>query len=114
MLLLYKCGQGRDESAEMAVYRRIAIGMADIDRLAESEGPDLYSRDISVRSRIYRQVLPMLGPDIEAHMVVIGAELTEIRGQADGNTERVPEIMLRIIGDDEKGRGKLRKSRQAA
>ena len=82
--------------------------MSDIDRLPESERPDLHPRDISVRSCIYREVLPMLGPDIETHMIVVGAKLAEIRGQAHGNPQRVAEIMLRIFGGGEQGRRRLR------
>ena len=103
VLLLFNIGgQRRDEVVEMAIYCRIAIGMTDVNRLSESERSDLHPCNITVRSRVNREVLPVLGSDIETHMVVVGAKLAEIRGQAHGNPQRVAEINLGIPGGDEK------------
>ena len=103
-----QCGK---EFIEMAVYRSIAIGMTDIDGLSETGGLDRYPGDIAIGRGEYGQVLLSLGPDIQSHVIVIGTELSEISRQAHRYVQWIPEIILRIICQEErpakkKGRNK--------
>ena len=88
--------QCREELVEMPVHRCIAIGMADIDGLAESCRLDLYPGDVAIGGCMYRLVLSVLGTDIQSHVIVIGPKLAEVGGQAHRKVQRVPEVTLRI------------------
>ena len=39
----------------------------------------------------------LLRPDIQTHVVMVGAELAEISSKTYGDAQRIAEIMLRII-----------------
>ena len=96
MLLFDIIGQCGKEFIEMAVYGSVAIGMPDIDGLSEAGGLDGDAGYISIGGSQYGQVLSSLGAYIQAHVIVIGPELPEIRGQAHGDAEGIAEIALRV------------------
>jgi len=102
ILLLVNIGsQCREELVEVTIHGRISVGMIDIDRLAKTAGLDGHPRHVSVRCGEDRQVLPMLRADIETHVVVIGAKLAEIGGEADGDGEWIAKIAAGNFSDRE-------------
>src|ERR1700730_9188264 len=97
LLLPDICRQCGKEAVKMTVYRCVSVGMMDVDRLPESKGAHLHPGHITVRSRVHGQVLAMLRPNIQPHMVMVGPQLAKFGGQAHGDGKRVPEIMLWIV-----------------
>ena len=80
----------------MGIQTYISVGVPDIDRLAKSKGFNFNPVYITVSSCIYGQVFPVRRSDIETHMIMIGPQFPEICSEADGNIQRVSELILRI------------------
>ena len=90
--------ESRKEFIEMAVYSGIAVGMIDIDSLSEAFGCYRDAGDIAVGRGIDRQVHPVLGPDVQSHVVVIGAEFPKVGGQAYRDVQWIAKVVAWISG----------------
>lgn len=92
MLIADVGGQFGEELIEMSVDRGVSIGMVDIDRLAKAAGFDGNPGHIAIRRGEDGKVLPVLCPDIEAHVIMVGAKLAKVGGETDGDGQWVTEV----------------------
>ena len=91
----------RKEFVEVAVYSRVPVGMVDVDSLSEAAGLDGDTGDIAIGSGVDGQVLPMLGANIQSHVIVIGAEFPKVGGQAYRDDQWIAKVVAGISGGGE-------------
>jgi len=89
-------GQRGIELIEMRIQGGIAIGMPDINGLTKPQRLDHYPGHIAVGGGHHRQVLFLLGTNVQPHMVVTRPELAKIRRQLDGYVQGIAEVFLGI------------------
>src|SRR6185437_864130 len=96
LLFVNISGKRGKEVVEMAIDRSIAIGMIDVDSLAEPKGCNGHARYIAIGGSEHGKIFAVLCPDVQTHVIVLGTQLAEVGGQVHGNGQRIAEIITRI------------------
>src|SRR5258708_652411 len=98
ILMLMNVGcQCWKECIQVGVYRREPIRMPEVDRLTEAKGFDHHFDDGAIGSGQHRKVFFFLGTDIQSHVIVIRAQLSEICRQAHGDVQGIAKITPWVV-----------------